>query len=390
MDLVASERLVRQVVHEVMARRLTSGLAVAAGMLDSRGRVWARRHWTVGVLGADDLTPVSPETVYDLASLTKVLSTTLLCAVAVAAGKLRLDETPWPWWPGVTVAHVLSHTAGLPAWVPLWRGVDVVSCDARQRALASLRAVALQVPPGTRCVYSDVGFIALGLLLPQRLGGTLPTVFRRHADRWYGPNGLRFAGVGRAAWAPFGGSVAPTGWSALRGRIVCGEVNDDNAFVLGGAAGHAGLFGGLSDVEQAVATLLRTLTNRGARPDEEGVGRTLRRFAQARMHGHPLGFDVAGGEGSTAGWLGRASVGHLGFTGTSLWLDPVGRGTGGLPVYTVLLSNAVHQGYRADRIRWLRRRVHWALSLWAREVSLVRNPCPPNRWQRRSSLAPIR
>ncbi|MEM7495219.1 MAG: serine hydrolase domain-containing protein, partial [Myxococcota bacterium] len=187
MTVTTSERLVHRVLREVVARRVTPGLAAAAGVLDSRGRVRARRRWATGVLGADDANPVSPDTVYDLASLTKVLSTTLLCAVAVTAGKLRLNETPWPWWPGVTVAHVLSHTAGLPAWVPLWRGADVVSCDTRRRALASLRAVALQARPGTRCVYSDVGFIALGLLLPRRLGGTLPTLFRRHADRWYGP-----------------------------------------------------------------------------------------------------------------------------------------------------------------------------------------------------------
>ncbi|MEM7495829.1 MAG: hypothetical protein AAF471_06850, partial [Myxococcota bacterium] len=299
-----------------------------------------------------------------------------------------------------------------------------------------------------------------------------PTLFRRHADRWYGPNGLRFAGVGSARLVNPRGGVAPTGRSTLRGRAVRGEVNDDNAFVLGGAAGHAGLFGGLSDVEQAAAALLRVLANRSGPPDEKGVGRTLRRFAHVRRCGRPLGFDAVSesvfsedtlwgktrrkspekaefigitesripsglrlrsaesggdsagqtgldrvegnfqrgwsklgvpakyrgnedtlwgekcnnvktrsGEGSTAGWLSRATVGHLGFTGTSLWLDPVGRGTGGLPAYYVVLSNAVQQGYHAGRMRWMRRRVHWALSLWARSRSLLNplsdHPCNP-------------
>lgn len=368
--IMATERLVHQILREVLQRRVTPGLAVAAAVLDSHGQVRAHQRWVLGTLGAHIPTAVSPDTVYDLASLTKVLSTTLLCAVAVTEGKLCLGETPWPWWPKVTVAHVLNHTAGLPARIDLWQKTEFTSLDANRRVLATLRGVMLQTNPGIRYLYSDLGFIALGLLLPKRLGATLPELFRRHAHKWYGSNGLYFAKVGGAKLRTLQAAVAPTGPSVLRGRIVHGEVNDDNACVLGGAAGHAGLFGGLPDVEQAARALLQALTNQGAPFDKKGVGKTLRRFAELGLCQHPLGFDIASARGSTAGWLSLASVGHLGFTGTSLWLDPVGRGTNGLPAYFILLSNAVHTGYHASRVLWMRQRVHWGLSLWARAQGL--------------------
>jgi CubicO group peptidase (beta-lactamase class C family) len=305
-----------------------------------------------------DAPPVDDETVWDLASLTKLLSTTALCASAVERGALALEETPWPGWPGVSVEHVLRHSAGLPAWRPLYeearrRGAVGVGESSRAIVAAAL-AVQPEAAPGERTLYSDIGFIALGALLEERLGAPLDALFRAQAAT-YGAKTLGYVRLEQEGFHAALPNVAPTERCAWRRRTMHGQVHDENCFAMGGVSGHAGLFGTLDDVVRAGALLLRAMRGPGL----------LARWAQADGQPRGIGFDRASKGGSTGDALSDLAVGHLGFTGCSLWIDPVGDGA----VY-VLLSNRVHETRaHPERILEARRRFHRAAAAWAQTLA---------------------
>jgi serine-type D-Ala-D-Ala carboxypeptidase len=347
---------VRDVLEAAVADGLTPG--AAAAVVDRDGHVVAQ--WCVGALAADDAIDgphrVTPQTVFDLASLTKLFVTTLLMADAVDDGTIALDETPWPGWPGVTPRHLLAHDGGLVAHRHFYR--DLVD-DPRRSHLVGQRAgrdavvdavlaTPAEVAPGERVVYSDLGFIALGDLLERRRHADLDALWARHplaAD-----TGARFVRLADVGYHPALPLVAPTEHCAWRRRVVHGQVHDDNGFAMGGVAGHAGLFGSLDDVVTLVTRLF-------ARLDDDAD--TLAAFARHRTTASPtraLGFDTATAGGSTGDALSARTVGHLGFTGTSVWFDlDAGRAY-------ALLSNAVHFGRDSarDRSRALRVKFHQA------------------------------
>jgi CubicO group peptidase (beta-lactamase class C family) len=302
--------------------------------------------------------PVDEDTVWDLASLTKLLSTTILAARAVDEDKLALDEQPWPAWPGVTVEHVLRHESGLPAWRPLFeeaKRIASVGLPAGRRVVVdAARATAPELRPGEKTVYSDIGMIALGALLEERLGARLEEAFVDVARGTWGPGGLRFVRLDVEGFHGALPRVAPTERCPWRRRALQGQVHDENCFAMGGVAGHAGLFGSLLDVENAARALLDVVVKGGS---------TLARFAElpdgARR---PIGFDRTTPGGSTGDALGPRTVGHLGFTGTSLWLDPDGPDGG---VAYVLLTNRVHETREGpEKILALRKAFHRAASSW--------------------------
>jgi len=319
---------------------LTPGCAGA--IVDPRGVL---HRACAGKLAPDDEDGgphiVSPSTVYDLASLTKLLCTTWLMAEAVSDGTIALDEEANPHWPGVTVGHLLLHTSGLPAHRPFFQALlspDVSHRLGRRAGYDDVVDAVLRTTPETapdvRVVYSDLGFIALGALLESRLGRRLDDAFAallaREAQK---ASGLRFVCLEDEGFHPSTPLVAPTEQCPWRKRFVQGQVHDDNAFAMGGVGGHAGLFGSLDDVCAVAQALLVRLT------DEPGG--TLARFARARTPQSPtraLGFDVATPGGSTGDVLSASTVGHLGFAGTSLWFDLDARRA------YVLLSNTVHLG----------------------------------------------
>lgn len=294
-----------------------------------------------GTLNADDPDDarrlVSPSTVYDLASLTKLLVTTVLVADDVKSGVIDLDEAPWSFWPGLTVAHALRHDGGLPAHRPFFetlrrprergfmlgrRAGKALVVDAALRTLP-------EAVPGTRTLYSDIGFIALGALLEDRHATTVDALWTAHPLS--AQTAARFVDLEVEGFHASTPLVAPTERCAWRKRIVQGQVHDDNAFVMGGVAGHAGLFASLDDVVTIAQRLLRRLRD----PDD-----VLTRFARDRgpRGERALGFDVVTSGGSTGDVLSSSTVGHLGYTGTSLWLD-LERDEA-----FVLLSNTVHFG----------------------------------------------
>jgi CubicO group peptidase (beta-lactamase class C family) len=296
--------------------------------------------------------PATVDTVYDLASLTKPLVTSLLVLRAVATGRWSLDDPLRDTRPG-TVRQALAHTAGLPAHRPFYAGLNPEKNTRSAELRARLVALAAEEPetykPGTRSQYSDLGFILLGDRLEKSLGARLDVLATREI---FGPLGIFSPGFVDLTTqdAPFGGRlVAPTERCPVRGRMMEGEVHDLNAHVMGGVAGHAGLFGSVEDVACLAHALCAAW--RGTPP--AGVGQPLcdshllRAFwAPAGVPGSTwrLGWDGPSARGSLAGErLHRRAVGHLAFTGCSLWIDPERE------TFVTVLTNRIHPTVETDR-----------------------------------------
>lgn len=347
---------VQRVLEAAVADGLTPG--AAAAVLDRRAGIVAQ--WCVGALAADDTIDgphrMTPTTVFDLASLTKLFVTTTLVADAADDGVINLDERAWPGWPGVTPRHLLAHDGGLVAHRHFHR--ELLDDPRRshlvgQRAgrdviVSAVYATPTEAPLGERVLYSDLGFIALGDLIERRRCADLDALWGAHPLG--GGTGARFVRLADDGYHPALPLVAPTEHCAWRRRVVHGQVHDDNGFAMGGVGGHAGLFGSLDDVVTIAGRLMARLADDGD---------TLARFAGHRTTASPtraLGFDVATPGGSTGDALSARTIGHLGFTGTSVRFElDAGRAY-------VLLSNAVHLGRESarDRSRALRVAFHRA------------------------------
>jgi CubicO group peptidase (beta-lactamase class C family) len=314
-------------------------------------RAFSAAAWSVGtadevldegMLGTRwwDGPPVTEASRWDLASVTKPVAGIVVAALA-EAGTLSLDDPlprHMPSYRGtdkasITVRQLLTHTSGLPGGTPLWR-----TFPTRTDLLEAIRTTPLPAPPGSRVEYSSQGFILLGLIASAASGRPLD---RLVTDLVTTPAGLRDTGFG-----PVDDAVA-TEDCPWRGRVVTGEVHDENAVVLGGICGHAGLFAPLADV----ARLGRILAA-GASPllKPETHAEMIACHTQGLRRGLAWqGLDVPGSPVGTA--LRPDSYGHTGFTGTSLWVEPTRRR------YYVLLTNRVHPS-RARDVSAVRRAFH--------------------------------
>lgn len=369
MDADALAR-VDSIILAALADAAAPGAALAVGR---RGRVVRLRGY--GTLGWADLSPVTPKTLYDLASLTKVIGTTTAAMLLEADGALELDAPVaayLPWWVGpdprkraVTVRQLLLHRSGLAAFRPWFRGRD--GSDAYREALASER---LEHDPGVRTVYSDLGFLALGLVVETAAGAPLDSLL---AARVWRPLGMDDTGFRPDPGLI--GRIAPTELDTLwRHEHVRGRVHDENADAMGGVGGHAGLFSSAWDL----AIFADVMLSGGSAPAcarEVGSG-----LACARARGQPLrllpaprvrrwtaradssasyalGWDTPEGADSSAGRFFTAhAFGHTGFTGTSIWIDPE------LDLFVVLLTNRVDPSRENRRHVPLRRAVHDAVA----------------------------
>lgn len=337
--------------------------------------------------------PLRQGDLFDVASLTKVLCTTTLAAQAVAEGLLELDAPVARWLPGfetagkaaITVRHLLAHSSGLPWWRPwydLARGhpaAEAIYLPADRRpgpagsvaafarswelVVAALLAEPPEAPPGQRVVYSDPGFIALGLVVERALGARLPWLFQERVAR---PLGLRDSlfvdGLepGAATARSAGRAFVPTGFSAPRDARLQGTVNDDNAWALGGAAGHAGLFACATDVAVVGQDWLEALAGRPSVTPAAAAATFAVRDAtpgSTRVLGWDTPTERTTSLGSRLGRGPLGALGHLGFTGCSLWLDRDAE------VVVALLTNHVHPvGPDKARLLDLRRRFHDAVA----------------------------
>jgi CubicO group peptidase (beta-lactamase class C family) len=308
--------------------------------------------------------PAEVDTVYDLASLTKALATSVLVMKGVERGVLALDRPLGDHLPGladrpaVTLRRVLAHAGGFPAHRKFYESAFAQGGprpEHRAAVVAAAAAEPLAYAPGTRSLYSDLGFILLGALVEAALHDRLDRLAAREIVAPLGLARMGFRPLPGPVPAP---DIAPTERCAVRGRLVVGEVHDLNAWAMGGVAGHAGLFGSVREVLRLALALAAAFHGRGSEGRAPLVGReVLREFWQpAGVPGSTwrLGWDGPAPTGSLAGTLlSRRAVGHLSFTGCSLWLDPERE------TCVAVLANRVHPEVRDDaRFRALRPRVN--------------------------------
>ncbi|MFA6900086.1 MAG: serine hydrolase domain-containing protein [Desulfurivibrionaceae bacterium] len=348
--------------YEIFSTAIHSRTFPGAAMAVSWGPPGKRKRiiQTYGHTTYSQENPVHKGTVYDLASLTKPLATTLAILVLLKERLLQLSDRISDIFPqtgtaivgGVSIKDLLSHSAGFPAHQPFYLELCRLDEEKRKEALLGLLATETRAyEPGSASIYSDLGFMLLGLVVEKKSGLGLAEFFREKITEplglaegiFYGP-----AGSGDTE------KCAPTEDCPLRQRILCGEVSDENAHALGGVAGHAGLFGTAEGVLAMGEYLLDQWQGREEHPNYRAGD--LRRFLTRQdIPGSTwaLGFDTPSHTGSSGGrYLAPTSVGHLGFTGTSFWIDPT------RDLVMVLLSNRVHPSRENIQIKQFRPLFH--------------------------------
>ncbi len=291
-----------------------------------------------------DASQVTEDTLYDLASLTKVVATTTMAMILVDEGRLDLDRPVQDFLPGfqgpgkeaVTVRHLLSHSSGLDAMAPLYKELR-----GREAFVERIQAMDLVYPTGSRSTYSDPGVILLGEILERVAGRPLEAFVR---ERVFAPLGMR-----ETLFKPpieLQPRIAPTEFDPWRRRLVHGEVHDENAFAMGGVAPHAGLFGTAGDLARFAQMMLNGGVLEGRRIVSRETVELFTRRAGIPGSDRALGWDTKSAEGSSAGTLfSPRSFGHTGFTGTSMWIDPERQ------LYVILLTNRVHPTRENQLIR---------------------------------------
>ena len=339
------------VVRDAIGRRVFPGAVAEVGA--AGGPIW--RH-AFGRLTFDvESAAVSVDTPYDLASLTKVLATTPLVMQLIAGSQLALDEpisASFGEWRGadreaVTVRDLLEHTSGLAA-----RLVDAPPAGRREFE-HDICTMPLEYKPRSQSIYSDLGFILLGFLIEDRGGAPLAAQFETMKDRLQIALSFELAPELRKLAAP----TLPLDEDPRRGRLLVGEVHDPYAAALGGAAGHAGLFGTASAVGAMASLFLRGA--RGATapmPFSPADVATFTTRSTVPGSSRALGWDTMLATSSCGTHMSPAAFGHVGFTGTSLWIDPV------RDRYYVLLANRACGGGSIDAMRVVRRAFHDALT----------------------------
>ncbi|MGE0043390.1 MAG: serine hydrolase domain-containing protein [Vicinamibacterales bacterium] len=329
-------------------RALADGVASAATAEVGRsaGPVWTH---AAGHLAATRGAPrAAADTVFDLASLTKVLATTAIARELAGAGRLDLDApvaSLIPGWSGadrraVTVADLLAHASGLPAHRPYY-----LTLRARPAFEGAICVEPLDYAPRSASVYSDLGFMLLGFVLEDAGGAPLDRQFDAWRARTIGEDREVRYGC-PDAWRPRTAATEDDPW---RARLLTGEVHDENAWALGGVAAHAGLFG----TAAATGLAARWWLELARRPDPL-TERFLRR-SLVPGSSRALGWDTMLPTSSCGTRLSPAAIGHTGFTGTSVWIDPE------QDLYVVLLTNRVHPTRAGEGIQALRRAFHDAV-----------------------------
>lgn len=332
-------------VAAVMSRALTdSAFPGAVAIVGNRQGVLLER--AVGQLDRDDPTPPDLHTLWDMASLTKVVALTSVLMSLVDDGRLRLDvpvqryipEFKGQWKARVTVRHLLTHSSGLPSWRPLYKETSTAP-----DALALAIATPLDTLPGVRMVYSDLGAIILGEIARR--------VSKRPLDRYAREKIFTPLGMNETFFRPdssLRARTAPTEIDPWRQRHLRGEVHDENAFALGGVSGHAGLFSSAHDL----ARLARAYLNGGVLDGKRVWSRrTIAQFTRIQnpaLSHRALGWETANGANSGGRFMSTSAFGHTGFTGTSVWIDPEN------DTFVILLSNRVNPTRENRRITAVR------------------------------------
>jgi len=325
-----------------------------------------RVHQPIGQISSlPDSHPVQTDTIYDLASLTKPLVTVSSLLLLVHAGRLELsqtlatflEETKGAPLGQISLRALLSHQSGLPAWHPFYQSFPPVfpaESEFRQHRNQDVLAMILKEPIDQsslkRSVYSDLGYMLLGFVIERMTSQSLAEFSQKQIFKPLEAAPLAFGMHDRQGNALE--KCAPTEKDPWRGRFLQGEVHDENAAALGGIAGHAGLFGTAQAVGQVTKAWLDGYSGKPSIFRQDLV----RKFVQA-LPGTSwgLGWDTPSPPSSSGQWFSPESFGHLGFTGTSIWIDPVRE------LEIIFLSNRVHPTRDNQAIKAFRPRLHDAI-----------------------------
>jgi CubicO group peptidase (beta-lactamase class C family) len=294
--------------------------------------------------------PATADTIYDLASLTKPLITGLLCAKLVELGELTLDSSVSHYLrefertdrQAITVRELLTHTAGFAAWKPLY----ILAQGGPESVAGTIADLRLEYKPGTRVLYSDLGFITLGLLLERLTGKEIIELSQSQIFKplglkqtFFNPEkamrtGIAACEVGNAYEKETCREIEAGGYQNWRQELIWGQVHDGNAYFLGGAAGHAGLFSTASD---ALVLANQFLAGRSELLKSQTCQLFCTNMTEGLNEARSVGWQLAATKDSTAGPdLPPESFGHTGFTGTSCWIDPTNERV------FILLTNRTH------------------------------------------------
>ncbi len=314
------------------------------------------------------------ETVFDLSSLTKPLATAIAVMMLMRDGKLRLDDRVTRFCHDfgvhgkgrVTFRNLLAHCSGLAAWRPFYQQIADIERGGKVNFMASRGAKEYvyeqihrekpQAAPATTTIYSDLNFMLLGEVIEQ-IGGVALDRFCR--EKMYRPLGLRttdfidISMVRTRRLEPVPEMFAPTEVCPSRKRLLVGEVDDENAYAMGGVSGHAGLFAPVREVDRIVRELLASYDGRSDFVPQKILRELWTRDTTVETSTWALGWDTPSPEYSSSGrHFSSAAVGHLGFTGTSIWIEPERK------IAVSLLTNRVHPRRDNQAIRDFRPKIH--------------------------------
>jgi CubicO group peptidase (beta-lactamase class C family) len=322
-----------------------------------------------------DVTPMREDTIFDVSSLTKPFATSVAMMLMVKEGRIRLDDRVTRFFHNfgvhgkthITFRHLLSHCSGLPAWQPYYKEILQIerrdgrinflgSHGAKEYVYQAIQRERLEYQPGTRTLYSDPGFILLGAAIEEVSGLTLD---RYCHERIFRPLGLRTTAFVDLSLLrvrrlePVTEMIAPTERCAWRKKILCGEVHDDNAYAMGGVSGHAGLFASAKDLDAIIGRLKECYRGASQMIPQRVLEEFWTRDGAVAGSTWCLGWDTPSPKDSSSGsYFSPHTVGHLGFTGTSVWLDLE------QDRHVILLSNRVHPDRNNDAIREFRPVIH--------------------------------
>jgi CubicO group peptidase (beta-lactamase class C family) len=337
----------RQVLERGIVERAFPAAVIEVGTAGEP--LW--RH-ALGTLTYDADAPIATDdTIFDLASLTKVVAATPMVMQQLERGVLALEDpvsghiAAWKREDraNVTVRDLLAHCSGLPAWRPFFRELK-----GRAPYEGAIAAEPLEYPPRTRSIYSDLDFILLGFIVDGRL--PIAERFALMLSQMGIVEEIQFAPP--ALWRA---RMAPTEFDPWRGRLLVGEVHDENAAALGGIAGHAGLFGTAAAVGSYARHLLQVLDGRSGAVRRTTLEEFITKRSDIPGSSRALGWDTMLPTSSCGSRMSSRAFGHTGFTGTSLWIDPEKN------VYVVLLTNRVHPTRENNAIKQVRPAVHDAV-----------------------------
>jgi len=319
-------------------------------------------------------TPMKIDAVFDLSSLTKALATTVAAMILTRDGKFRLNDRVTRFFhnfgvhgkTAITFRHLLAHCSGLAAWRPFHERIAAIEKSGKVNFIAShgakeftyeeIHRERLEAPPGTRAIYSDLNFMLLGETIENIT--TLP-LNRYCRDKIFRPLGLKatdfidIALVRSRRLEPVTDMFAPTEICPSRKRLLVGEVDDENAYAMGGVAGHAGLFAPVREVDRMAAELIACWAGRSDFIPQKIAREFWTRDGTVAESTWALGWDTPSPQKSSSGQhFSPNAVGHLGFTGTSIWIEPKRE------IAVSIMTNRVHPQRDNQAIREFRPQIH--------------------------------